>query len=157
MLQSALIDMVVTEYVFEKFPDATSGQLTWCRSRSVCNPSLALIAVRELALHTVLLHNNPELGSLIAHWLAVFETLSYKDTVLEGWKYDPPKVLSDLTESVMAAVFVDSGYNYVLCKEIIGRIFDNLLNEVSPFLPRDPAAELIMWANKQGCAKIRFM
>src|SRR6185437_8523956 len=86
----ALIDMVVTEYLFDLYPQANSGQLSWMRSRSVCTQSLALVAIRELHLHMFLLHSNPELGKEIADYVNILDSCSYSDITERGWKYDPP-------------------------------------------------------------------
>jgi endoribonuclease Dicer len=148
--------MVVLENVFHRFPSGTSGQLSWARARAVCAPSLALIATRELAVTKYLLHNNPDLGIAVSHYLTILETCTYEDMVLAGWKYDPPKVISDLTESVIGAMFVDSDWDYELCKDIIEKLFKPLLDLLRPDLPRDPPGELLMWVAKSGCRKTKF-
>ena len=148
--------MVVMEHLFNRFPEASSGQLTWPRTRAVCAPSLALVGVRELSLSKYLLHNNLELGMAISHYLTIFESATYSDMVFSGWRYDPPKVLSDLAESVFGAIFVDSGYDYELCKALILRIFQPLFSLLSPNLPLDPASELLIWVGRSGCMKTSF-
>jgi endoribonuclease Dicer len=155
-LSQAIIDMIVTEHLFLRYPQATSGQLTWMRSRAVCAASLSLIAVRELHLHKYLLYNNPDLGKEMAYHVQILDNCSYSDMTERGWKYDPPKVISDLTESVFGAIFIDCGYNYDLTKAIILRIFGDLLAVVTPDLPKDPSAELLMWVTRHGCRQSRF-
>ena len=61
----ALLDLVVMRYLYNKFPTATSGQLSWARSRAVCAPALASVAVNVLGLHKPLLINNVELSMAI--------------------------------------------------------------------------------------------
>ena len=152
----ALIDIVVTEHLFDRYPQASSGQLSWMRSRSVCAPSLTLIAIRELNLHKLVLYNNPELGKEISYYVNILDACSYSDMTERGWKYDPPKVISDLTESVFGAMFLDSRYDYEQLKVTVLRIFKDLLAVVTPDLPKDPSAELLVWVTKQGCRKTHF-
>jgi endoribonuclease Dicer len=122
----------------------------------VCAAALSLIAVRELHLHKFLLYNNPELGRELAHHVNILESCVYSDMTERGWKYDPPKVISDLTESVLGALFIDSGYDYEHFKMTVLRIFADLLAVVTPALPMDPSAELLMWVTSHGCTKCRF-
>jgi len=86
----------------------------------------------------------------------ILDACNYSDMTERGWKYDPPKVISDLTESVLGAMFIDSGYNYELFKIILLRIFNDLLAVVTPDLPKDPSAELLMWVTRHGCRQTRF-
>ena len=159
---TALIDIVVTEYIFDKFPKATSGQLSWIRSRAVCSPSLARIAIKELRLQNYLLHNNPLLGIAISkyihHQLVKNDdsTHGYEEVVCNGWKHDPPKVLSDLTESVLGAMWVDSGYDYPRARAIVLKVMHPLLERLRPDLPKDPCSELMIWVGRKGCSKTKF-
>ena len=113
--------MVVTDYLYRKFPHATSGQLTWARSRAVCSPAFACVAVRKLNLHKLLLMNNVELSMAISNYVPILEALSEEEVVLHGWKQDPPKAISDIFESIMGALFVEasakSGQNVELAFE----------------------------------------
>ena len=93
----ALIDLVVMNYLFKKFPRATSGQLSWARSRAVCSPALASVAVNRLGLHRMLLINNVELSIAISKYVPILEETSNEDIILNGWKHDPPKAISDAT------------------------------------------------------------
>jgi endoribonuclease Dicer len=152
----ALIDMIVTEHLFYLYPQATSGQLSWMRSRAVCCPSLTLIAIRELHLHKFHLLNSPELQKEIAHYVNILGNCSYSDMTDHGWKYDPPKAISDLTESVFGAMFIDSGCDYEQLKSIVLQIFKELMTVITPDLPKDPAAELLVWVTKNGCRRCHF-
>lgn len=57
---------MVTTYLFDKYPKATSGQLTWARSHVLCNTTLAAVGVRYLNLHMYLLANSMRLMRDIA-------------------------------------------------------------------------------------------
>ncbi|KAI9059720.1 hypothetical protein FKP32DRAFT_1595995 [Trametes sanguinea] len=155
-LGDALIDMVVTEYLYKKFPEATSGQLSWARSRAVNAAALAVLAVRRLGLHQLLLINNVELSMAIARYVPVLEETSEEEIILHGWKHDPPKALSDVFESVMGALLVDCDWNYDKAAAIIEVVMEDMLLALRPDLPRDPVSQLMVWVAQSGCTSISF-
>ena len=107
-----MIDIVVMCHLFHRFPEATSGHLSAVRSRAVCGPTLASIAVRHLELHKHLLINNIELSTAITRYVPLLESLLPEDVIVKGYKHDPPKALSDVLESLIGAVLVDSTYDF---------------------------------------------
>lgn len=155
-LGDALVDLVVLEYLYNKFPQATSGQLTWAKSRAVWAPALTTIAIRRLSLQKYLLRSNVDLERAITHAVSEHQDMDYYHVVVEGWRYDPPKALSDVMESLCGAMFVDSHYDYERVKPIILRIMDPLLQVLKPKLPRDPTSELYIRMAKKGCQRAKF-
>ncbi|EGO21809.1 hypothetical protein SERLADRAFT_441040 [Serpula lacrymans var. lacrymans S7.9] len=155
-LGDAVIDLVVLNYLYRRFPQANSGQLSAARSRAVCGPTLASISVRRLCLHKILLVNNVELSSAINRHVPILESTSVEDIINKGWKYDPPKALSDVLESVVGAIFVDSAYNFEKVASVVELIMSDVLELLSPNLPKDPVSELMVWAASSGCRRISF-
>ncbi|KZT24079.1 P-loop containing nucleoside triphosphate hydrolase protein [Neolentinus lepideus HHB14362 ss-1] len=155
-LGDALIDLVVMHYLFRKFPQATSGQLSWARSRAVCAPALASVAVKKLSLHQILLVNNVELSMAISKYVPVLEETTPENIVNHGWKHDPPKALSDVLESVMGAILVDSAYDYDRASVIAEAVMQDVLEVLSPDLPRDPVSELMISTARAGCRKMSY-
>ena len=153
---TAFIDMVVTEYLYRKFPSATSGQLSWARSRAVCGPAFASIAVKRLGLHKLLLINNVELSIAIGKHVPILEEITDEEIILNGWKHDPPKALSDVLESVFGALFVDCDYNYDKAAAITEMVLEDLLAALRPDLPKDPVTELMVWVAQSGCRCVSF-
>ncbi|KAH7928196.1 P-loop containing nucleoside triphosphate hydrolase protein [Leucogyrophana mollusca] len=155
-LGDAMIDLVVMRYLFDKFPEATSGQLSAARSRAVCGPTLASVSVKRLSLHKHLLINNVELSTTINRHVPLLESLTAEDAVNKGWKYDPPKALSDVLESVIGAVLVDTAYNFEKTAAIVEFVMSDILEILTTDLPRDPVSELMIWAACAGCRRISF-
>lgn len=151
-----MIDLVVITYLHNKFPHANSGQLSWARSRAVCSPALAWVAVNKLNLHRILLINNVELSMTMKKYVDIFNTTSDREIVADGWKHDPPKALSDVLESVLGAAFVDMDYDFEKASVIVENVLQDLLEVLSPDMPRDPVSELMVWSAKAGCRKISF-
>ncbi|KAI6138924.1 hypothetical protein BKA82DRAFT_3009633 [Pisolithus tinctorius] len=155
-LGDAVIDLVVMRHLFQKFPEATSGQLSAARSRAVCGPTLASIAVKRLGLHKHLLINNAELSTAINRHVPLLETLMPEDVIVKGWKYDPPKALSDVLESLIGAVLIDSAYNFERTAAVVEVVMSDILDVLTTNLPRDPVSELMVWAATAGCKRIAF-
>jgi len=154
--RTALIDVVILEYLFKKFPYATSGQLTWAKSRAVWAPALTTIAVKRLSLQKYLLVSNVELQKAIGQSVEEHSSISYEKIVLEGWKYEPPKALSDVAESLCGAMLVDSGYNYEEVRLVVERLLEPLLDVLHPNIPKDPTSELLLSLAKKGCERAKF-
>lgn len=155
-MRIAVIDLAVMRHLFQRFPDATSGQLSAARSRAVCGPTLASVAVKRLALHKNLLINNTELSTAITRYVPVLESLSPDEVITKGWKYDPPKALSDVLESLIGAVLIDSAYNFERTVAVVELVMSDVLEVLSTNLPRDPVSELMVWSATAGCRRISF-
>lgn len=155
-LHIALIDLVVMRHLFTRFPRADSGDLTRARSRAVCSPALASLSVKTLELHKILLVNNVELSIAIGRYVSILEKTSFEEIVAKGWRYDPPKAVSDVFESVIGAVFVDTGFNFEKAAVVVEQAMEGLLSKLSLDLPRDPVSQLMIWAAKNGCRRILY-
>ncbi len=78
-LGDAVLDYLVTCYIYEQFPGYTPGKITEMRSALVNNVTFAEIAVKNLDLHKHLLHASP----------ALFRQISeYVDWLEMVWKTD---------------------------------------------------------------------
>ncbi|KAG6907451.1 hypothetical protein DXG01_008835 [Tephrocybe rancida] len=153
-LGDALLDLVVLSYLYKKFPNATSHQLSLPRSKAVCAPALAYLAVRRLNLHQILLVNRLDLTEAIDAYVPLFQSTAGQEIVERGWKYDPPKALSDVFESVMGAVLVDSAYNYDKAAGVVEHVMEDVLLALSPSIAWDPVTTLRLWIAGVGCSKL---
>ncbi|KIM49536.1 hypothetical protein M413DRAFT_438720 [Hebeloma cylindrosporum] len=153
-LGDAVLDLFVVKYLFDKFPSATSHQLAFPRTKAICNQTLAYLAVKKLSLHKMMLMNSMDLNIAVDRSVSVLDSLSADEIVKNGWKYDPPKALSDLFESVVGAVLVDSGYDYEKTAAVLEYVMEDVLEVLSPSLAKDPVSELMEWAASTGCTRI---
>ena len=143
-------------YLYQKYPKATSGQLSWARSKAVCAPALAYVAVKHLQLHKMLLVNNVELSMAIGRYVPILEQTTGDDITINGWKQDPPNALSDVLESVLGAVSVDCGYNFEKAFVVAETPLRELLVTLTPDMSKDPVSTLMLWSARSGCRKISF-
>ncbi|KAF8162827.1 hypothetical protein B0H34DRAFT_693086 [Crassisporium funariophilum] len=152
-LGDAILDLAVIKYLYDKFPDATSHQLAFPRTKAICAPSLASIAVRRLGLHKMMLVNSMDLSIAIDHYVPILESIPGEEIVRTGWKFDPPKALSDVFESVIGAVLLDSGYDYEKTAAVVEYIMEDVLEALSPSLAKDPISQLMEWTSGAGCRR----
>ncbi|XP_022643620.1 endoribonuclease Dicer-like [Varroa destructor] len=122
-LGDAVVDYLISQFIYTSDPDLNPGQLTDVRASLVCNNTLAAIVV-DNKLHTCMQHHSPLLLKLTNRFVEYRETekrinlLDYLigDDELEDVELseddleqvDVPKPLGDLMESLMGAVFLDS-------------------------------------------------
>lgn len=145
------------KYLYDKFPGATSHQLALPRTKAICAPALASLAVRRLDLHKVVLINSVDLADEIEKYIPLLQATSGEEIIKRGWRYDPPKALSDVFESVMGAILVDSGYNYERASTVVENVMQDVLVALSPSVSRDPISELMEWAAGLGCTKVTYV
>ncbi|XP_021645585.2 endoribonuclease Dicer homolog 2 isoform X7 [Hevea brasiliensis] len=121
-LGDAVLDYLITEYLYGKYPEISPGLLTEMRSASVNNDCYARSAVRE-GLHKHILYTSQKLDKDIGFAVKCCENYSSESTF--GWESEIsfPKVLGDVMESLAGAIFVDSGYN----KDVVFRSIRPLL------------------------------
>lgn len=105
-LGDAILDMIISEYLFRRFPQLPEGELTKARAASVCEQTLAHQAI-QMGLGEHLLLGKGEISS--------------------GGR-ERVSILADSFEAVIGAVYLDAGFDavtaYVLrhCKESLAQI-----------------------------------
>ncbi|KAF3659003.1 Endoribonuclease Dicer -like protein 3b [Capsicum annuum] len=140
-LGDAVLDILITWYLYQKHKDIDPGELTDLRSASVNNDNFAYAAVRS-DLHVHLQHRSGYLESEIS----LFVKSVSNSCSLQGNK--APKVLGDLVESIAGAVLIDTKLNL----DEVWKIFKPLL---SPIVTPDklelpPLRELIELCDSLG-------
>ncbi|KAJ7063551.1 hypothetical protein C8F01DRAFT_82074 [Mycena amicta] len=150
-LGDAVIYLVVMDYMYRMFSEAKPDQLAWPRTRAVAAPAQAMVGVKQLNLHRLVLINDLALSREIEACVPQLLSCSGEEIVNRGWRYDPPKALSDVFESVIGAVFVDSNYNWDKTAAITEGCMVEVLSALNTTVPRDPITEVMEWLGKAGC------
>ncbi|KAH9670548.1 Endoribonuclease Dicer [Citrus sinensis] len=144
-LGDAVLDYLITVYLYNKYPGLSPGYLTDMRSASVNNDCYALSSVKH-GLHKHILHASHELYKRINITVDSFEKLSLGSTF--GWESVTsfPKALGDIIESLAGAIFVDSGCN----REVVFQSIRPLLEPmITPETMRfHPVRELTEYCQK---------
>ena len=133
-LGDAVLELIVSELVFESRPDFTEGQLTKSRAAIVSEVSLAE-AARALGLSEYLILGKGERSS---------------------GGYDKPSILADVVEAILGAVYLDAGLDKA--KEIADRILAARFEAVlSGNGLRDYKTRLQERYHKRGVSDIRYI
>ncbi|XP_050314250.1 endoribonuclease Dicer isoform X2 [Anthonomus grandis grandis] len=135
-LGDAILDFLITCYIFESCGNLSPGEITDLRSALVNNNTFASLIVRH-NLHKYLLMINIKLQGMVdrfADYLLakndmideeVLILLEEKDT--EGLNLaefvDVPKVLGDVFEAIAGAIYLDSGKDL----EVVWKVFHRLM------------------------------
>ncbi|KAF9307431.1 Dicer-like protein 1 [Mortierella antarctica] len=161
-LGDAVLDFQVIKYYYHKYYDAPPGAITLIKDASVNNQVLGALAI-QWGLGEFLIHNSEGLASEIQRAIATLEMQkeSSPTNTLEGeyWvNVKMPKVLGDLVESTLGAVFVDCRFDYT----VICDVFDRLIR---PFLDDHinleqivihPTKALMEFVQSKSCNEARF-
>jgi len=122
----ALVNLVVAELLYERFPKADEGELTRLRARLVSEPALAAIA-RDLALGDELLLGQGELKS-------------------GGFRRD--SILADAFEALIAAIYMDGGW--LICRELVRGLIEPRLAQAAEADDKDAKTRLQEWLQGHG-------
>ncbi|KAK4515735.1 uncharacterized protein ATC70_010688 [Mucor velutinosus] len=126
-LGDAVLDFCVTNYLFEKYHTAPPRTLHDLRKSSVNNDILSVLCI-QLELHVHIRHFSMTFPSAVQQ----FQKLVVASQNEEGeyWlNFNPPKVLSDVMESLIGAVFVDTGFNLDPVMGLFDRLLKPLLDD----------------------------
>jgi ribonuclease-3 len=126
-LGDAILNAVVADYLFKKYPLYLEGPLTEMRSKIVCRDHLNKLSKK----------------------------MGLTEFVVIEPKCNPQSIDGDLFEALIGALYLDKGYNKTK-KVIINNLFLNLL-DIDSVLQEEHnyKSKLINWAQKKNY-KIRF-
>ena len=128
-LGDAVLDFLVVSFFKDKFPGLNESGWTTLKSNAVSNASLGVLCV-QTGLFSILRHDSADMADAIAVFDADMceakrqaEAASQGDELEPFWlKLKPPKALADIIESLLGALFVDSGFRL----DVSQRFFDRL-------------------------------
>lgn len=127
-LGDAVLDLVISEYLYRKHPDWNEGRLTRARAYLVNSKALAQKS-RNIGIGEFIRLGRTELAS-------------------KGSEKD--RILANVFEAIIAAVYLQGGYGEV--RRICEAIFSRELQRADLGMTLDPKTELNEWAHsEQGC------
>ncbi|KAF9980863.1 Dicer-like protein 1 [Mortierella antarctica] len=178
-LGDAVLDMLVTDYWVRRYPISGPGTLHLIKSASINNQILGVFAI-HLGLHRHILHASPTLGNDLRRAVQTLEDRELNVDDVEGdgafmsedddynnnkerllvdeyWDdFDFTKVLGDVLESVVGAIYVDSGWDYSMVQAFFERaILPTLQKHLSiETLKPHPVTALTHRVQQEGCRKL---
>lgn len=146
-LGDAVLDFLITSYIFERCPDMDPGTLTDLRSSLVNNVTLACLCVRY-NMHVYILSQNPELSEAIANFYKFQASKGHEVTehvqllmeesdieALMAEYVDVPKTLGDVFEALIGGIFLDSGNNLKVTWNVIYKLMRKELDRFMRDVP----------------------
>ncbi|KAL5698799.1 endoribonuclease Dicer [Ranunculus cassubicifolius] len=124
-LGDAVLDYLITSYLFSVYPKLKPGQLTDLRSVTVNNNAFAYVAVCR-SFHTYILSDSDALSEAVKKFVSFSDKWSSQQGVTEGPRC--PKALGDLVESSVGAILLDSGFDLNLVWKIMLSFLDPIIS-----------------------------
>lgn len=153
-LGDAVLDFLISTYIFERCTDMHPGMLTDLRSALVNNITLACLCVRN-NLHYYILSQNSKLTENISRFAEFQAKRNHEITehvhllTAEGetqTKYaeytDVPKTLGDVFEAIIGGVFLDSGNDLVTTWNVVYRLMHKELEKFIHNVPIEMVRQL---------------
>ncbi|XP_022888734.1 dicer-like protein 4 isoform X2 [Olea europaea var. sylvestris] len=123
-LGDAVLDYLITSYLYSAYPKLKPGQLTDLRSMCVNNISFADVAGRW-SFHKLIICNSKDLRNSMTKYVDSIGVSASGGAQIE--EKTSPKALGDLVESYMGAVFLDTGLN-------LNRVWEIMLSLLDPII-----------------------
>eukprot|EP00116_Pleurobrachia_bachei_P000526 sb/3460788/ len=161
-LGDAVLDVLMVFKFYEEKPGYDQGELSKLLSSLVCNTTLSKVCI-QLGIHRYLLYTSPELYSTLARFYANFEeqeltawvssmtlervivgsiasdTLEEQPVVdLDSKVVQAPKLLGDLVEAVIGAIYLDCGEDMEVVWRVIWPWFSKFYNAYRDNPPQNP-------------------
>ncbi|KAJ1271827.1 hypothetical protein BS78_06G155400 [Paspalum vaginatum] len=124
-LGDAVLEYLMTSYLYSAYPDLKPGQITDLKSLAVNNNSFAYVAVKKSILKYIIKDSNYLTAAVNKYENYINLSNSEKDLVEEP---ACPKVLGDIVESCVGAVLLDSGFNLNLVWKLMLMLLKPILS-----------------------------
>ncbi|XP_031500994.1 ribonuclease 3-like protein 3 [Nymphaea colorata] len=139
----SVLNFLVSDHLVKLYPGLSPGQLTLLRSANTDTEKLARVAFRH-GLHKLLRHKVTILEQQVEQLRRDIEDFPIHSSGL----IDAPKILANVTESLVGAVYVDCGHSL----DTVWKVFRKMLE---PFitletLGKHPVSELHEYCQKKG-------
>ncbi|EDK31487.2 dicer-related RNase III protein Dcr2p, putative (macronuclear) [Tetrahymena thermophila SB210] len=119
-LGDAVLDLIIVEYLFNKFPNSDPGELTQMKTSLVQNKTLCLINLMKGFYKFIIgsIQHNKEEIELLLNNVEMFmgDTSLMYDTT---YNQSLIKTLGDVIESLVGAIFIDNNLDYEITKKIV--------------------------------------
>ncbi|XP_020599927.1 endoribonuclease Dicer homolog 4 isoform X2 [Phalaenopsis equestris] len=124
-LGDAVLEYLMTSYLYSVYPDMKPGQITDLRSIAVNNNFFAYIAVRW-GFQRYLIKDSKSLTDAVNKFEKLVRASNLPMAFLE--ESNCPKVLSDLVESYIGARILDAGFNLREVWKVMLTLFEPILS-----------------------------
>jgi len=159
-LGDAVIDMWIVDHAYKRFENPTAEELTLARAKVVSNGSLGFLAIKKLNLHEIIMHKSETFQQACAEAIEAIEPFTTIEEFFSNINnlfavFDPPKILNDVLEAIVGAVFIDSGFNLQTVYRTLDTIFEEVTPGMSQLVARDPLSTMLRLRDRYQCAELR--
>ncbi|KAJ7781333.1 hypothetical protein B0H16DRAFT_1658943 [Mycena metata] len=162
----AILEFLVIRHIFERDQNLTPGALTLLKGAMVSNSALAAVCVSS-GLYTHLLQASRLTGGVIGYMekLERKQAEEYELAELEKrspgqyWQeVEPPKVLSDVVESVIGAIYVSDNFTPIGAEAFFESVLKPFYDKHITFktITHHPTKTLFELIQAQRCQKLRL-
>ncbi|KAI3491274.1 hypothetical protein L1887_44366 [Cichorium endivia] len=144
----SILNFLVSKQQFFMYPNLPPGSLTALRAANVDTEKLARIAVKY-NFHKYIRHENPKLSKQIQVFMRALEKYPFHSYGL----IDAPKILADIVESTIGAIYVDSNSSIDTTWEVTKILLDPMITP--EMLQQNPVRKLNELCHKKKM-KIRL-
>ncbi|KAK6526764.1 Dicer-like protein 1 [Arthrobotrys megalospora] len=160
-LGDALIDMACVEDLWARFPSKDPQWLTEHKMSMINNRFQGALSVK-LKFHTHLRAMGAHINAAVQEYVQLVEEAQVASNDSVDYWIDvkqPPKVLPDILEAYVGAIFVDSGFNYSVVTDFFRahvRPFFTDMSIFDSFAGNHPVTHLTSRMAELGCADFRI-
>lgn len=130
----AVLDLLVGKFIFQKFPNMNSGELSKCRASLVRGKTLASFS-KELGLDQFIRvsHGQEKTGEI------------------------PDKILEDVFEAFIGAFYLDNDKNFIKVEEFVKSFFIEPIENYLSYEEFDYKSRFQEFVQKDGTVKIEYV
>ncbi|KAK6348851.1 Dicer-like protein 1 [Orbilia blumenaviensis] len=160
-LGDALIDMACVEDLWERFPSKDPQWMTEHKMSMINNRFQGALSVK-LKFHTHLRAMGAHINAAVQEYVQLVEEARVASNNSVDYWIDvkqPPKVLPDILEAYIGAIFVDSDFNYDVVTDFFRthvRPFFTDMSIFDTFAGNHPVTHLTTRLTELGCTDFRF-
>lgn len=124
------MDLIVVEYLYQHYKGQDEGTLTLLKQAGVSNKALGMIAL-NMGMHELILMEHPENDKVMYEFEKINKNFGYylsKPEELIKQRITSIKILGDVFEALVGAIFIDNKMNYGITKQIMMNIMEKSLN-----------------------------
>lgn len=143
----AALGLAISNFAFLAYPQLDQGDLTLLRAANISTEKLARVAVRR-ELYKYVRHNSTALTDKVREFL---EVVHQEDRiVVHGGTMKAPKVLADIVESIIAAVYVDKKFDLQAMWVVVRDLLEPLVTPDMLQQQPQPITMLFEMCQKEG-------
>ena len=129
-LGDSILDLIVVQYLYKHYKGQDEGTLTLLKQAGVSNKALGMIAL-NLGMHELILMEHPQNDKVMYEFEKILKHFNFylqKPEELIKQKITSIKILGDVFEALVGAIFIDNKMDYNITKRIVMNMIEKSLD-----------------------------